>query len=179
MYRADWECRWNSVCIATTILGPAPADTRRGRPYVFGSVYNASKAALHQYSNTLRVEMAQFGVRVVTIVTGGVKSNIARTERQLVPGSFYAPVEAEYNRRVRHSQEVGMDTKQYAVSVVRQVTSQGILTRLFCNPYFIFEGTKSWIVWFVMWYMPYRTFVSTATSISCRSNTNCASRMLP
>lgn len=30
-------------------------------PYVFGSVYNATKAALHQYSNTLRVELAPFG----------------------------------------------------------------------------------------------------------------------
>ncbi|KAL9096124.1 MAG: hypothetical protein Q9165_001647 [Trypethelium subeluteriae] len=61
-------------------------------PYVFGSVYNASKAALHQYSNTLRVELQPFGVKVVTIVTGGVTSNISRTERRLPEGSFYVPV---------------------------------------------------------------------------------------
>jgi 1-acylglycerone phosphate reductase len=30
-------------------------------PYVFGSVYNASKAALHSFSDTLRVELAPFG----------------------------------------------------------------------------------------------------------------------
>ena len=30
-------------------------------PYVFGSVYNASKAALHSWSDTLRVELAPFG----------------------------------------------------------------------------------------------------------------------
>lgn len=132
------------------------------RPYVFGSVYNASKAAVHQYSNTLRVELAQFGVRVVTIVTGGVKSNIARTDRAIVPGSVYVPVEAEYNRRVKHSQEVGMDTKKYAVSVVRQVTREGILSRILRNQFFIYEGSKSWIVWFVMMYMPYWTFVRTA-----------------
>ncbi len=30
-------------------------------PYVFGAAYNASKAALHHYGNTLRVEMKPFG----------------------------------------------------------------------------------------------------------------------
>lgn len=30
-------------------------------PYVFGSVYNASKAALHSFSDCLRVELAPFG----------------------------------------------------------------------------------------------------------------------
>lgn len=29
-------------------------------PYPFGSSYNASKAALHSYGNTLRLEMAPF-----------------------------------------------------------------------------------------------------------------------
>ncbi|KAI4125356.1 MAG: hypothetical protein LQ347_005399, partial [Umbilicaria vellea] len=56
-------------------------------PYVFGSVYNASKAALHAYSNTLRVELEPFGVKVMTVVTGGVQSRIARTERWLPQGS--------------------------------------------------------------------------------------------
>ena len=52
-------------------------------PYVFGSVYNAFKAALHSYSDSLCVELAPFGVDVITVVTGVVKSNIARTKRTL------------------------------------------------------------------------------------------------
>lgn len=90
-------------------------------PYVFGSVYNASKAALHSYSDTLRVEMAPFDVNVITVVTGGVKSNIARTERTLPEGSPYAPLEANYQRRQKHSQEVGMDTEEYAREVVGKI----------------------------------------------------------
>lgn len=30
-------------------------------PFVYGASYNASKAALHHYGNTLRVEMRPFG----------------------------------------------------------------------------------------------------------------------
>ena len=90
-------------------------------PYVFGSVYNASKAALHSYSDTLRVELAPFGVNVITVVTGGVKSNIARTERTLPQGSPYAPLEANYQRRQKHSQEVGMNAEEYAQEVVGKI----------------------------------------------------------
>ena len=90
-------------------------------PYVFGSAYNASKAALHAYTSTLRVELAPLGVHVMTIVTGGVKSNIARTHRTLATGSYYKPVEREYERRQKHSQEVGMETEEYAKVVVGKV----------------------------------------------------------
>ncbi|TGJ85563.1 hypothetical protein E0Z10_g3195 [Xylaria hypoxylon] len=36
-------------------------------PFIYGSSYNASKAALHHWGNTLRVEMAPFGVKVITV----------------------------------------------------------------------------------------------------------------
>ncbi|KAK6811407.1 hypothetical protein RU639_012871 [Aspergillus parasiticus] len=73
-------------------------------PYVFGSVYNASKVALHSFSDTLRVELVPSGsVNVTTIVTGGVQSRIARVKRTLAPNSLYAPTEDEYIRRVIHS----------------------------------------------------------------------------
>ncbi|KAF4630632.1 hypothetical protein G7Y89_g7506 [Cudoniella acicularis] len=58
-------------------------------PYVFGAIYNASKAALHAYSNTLRLELEPYNVGVMVVVTGGVKSRIARTKRELPEGSLY------------------------------------------------------------------------------------------
>ena len=90
-------------------------------PYVFGSVYNASKAALHAYSDSLRIEVAPFGVSVITVVTGGVKSNIARTKRVLPEDSLYAHLEESFKRRQGYSQEVGMDNAAYAREVVTQV----------------------------------------------------------
>lgn len=91
-------------------------------PYTFGSVYCASKAALHGYTDTLRLELKPFGVRVVNVVTGGVKSQIARTSRTLKRDSIYLPVEKDYERRLTHSQSLGMETEKYAKSVVSQLT---------------------------------------------------------
>jgi len=36
-------------------------------PITFSSVYNSSKAALAQYSDTLRIEVAPLGVKVITV----------------------------------------------------------------------------------------------------------------
>lgn len=125
-------------------------------PYVFGSVYNASKAALHAYSNTLRVELAPFGVRVTVVVTGGVKSRIARIDRTLPEDSIYVPINTDYQRRTKHSQEVGMSNEKYAKSVVDQLLRSP-------NRSSIWEGSLSWVAWFVTTFLPYGVMVSTGS----------------
>jgi 1-acylglycerone phosphate reductase len=91
-------------------------------------------------------------VKVITVVTGGVQSRIARTERTLKPNSMYTPIEEEYNRRVVHSQHNAMPNEKYARSVVTQVLygsapwrwlwpwAQGRKTT-------IWEGRMSWLIW--------------------------------
>lgn len=90
-------------------------------PHVFGSPYNASKAALHSYSNTLRVELAPLDVRVVLVYTGGVQSRIARIERSLPKDSLYLPANEGYLKRMTHTQQNAMLTDVYAKSVVEQL----------------------------------------------------------
>jgi 1-acylglycerone phosphate reductase len=124
-------------------------------PYAWGAPYNASKAALHAYSDTLRVELAPLGVRVVNVVTGGVKSNIARTHRTLPPNSYNLPLADDYEKRLTHSQQVGMDTEQYARSCVRQVLRGD---GLFIKQRWIWEGKLSWLVWFGWSYLPTAIF---------------------
>jgi 1-acylglycerone phosphate reductase len=89
-------------------------------PYVYGSIYNASKAALHAWSQTLRLELEPYGVRVMVVVTGGIQSRIARTKRALPEGSLYLEVNDEFQRRVSHSQENAMPNQVYARGVVAE-----------------------------------------------------------
>lgn len=57
-------------------------------PIPYSAVYGATKAAIHQYAAILRLELEPFGVRVLNIITGGVKTNIADT-RGIPEFSFY------------------------------------------------------------------------------------------
>ena len=116
-------------------------------PYVFGSVYNASKAALHAYSDTLRLELAPFDVNVMVVVTGGVRSNIARTHRELPEGSLYHPLNEEYQRRQLHSQEGAMEGTIYAKGVVKAA--------LGTKPSkYLWRGHQAWNVWLLLRLMP-------------------------
>ncbi|RYP59381.1 hypothetical protein DL769_008566 [Monosporascus sp. CRB-8-3] len=73
-------------------------------PYVYGSSYNASKAALHHWGNTLRVEMKPLGVDVVNIISGEVSTNILKRDRdhnrQLPGTSFYRPLADEFSKHI-------------------------------------------------------------------------------
>ncbi|KAI9740088.1 MAG: hypothetical protein M1818_004839 [Claussenomyces sp. TS43310] len=119
-------------------------------PYTFGAVYNASKAALHAYSNTLRTELQPFGVRVLLVVTAAVRSNIAVLRdaddgalRPLPPASLYLPIVAQYNRRQTHSQEGALDTREYARQVVDEALKR-------TPPKEIWRGNKALLVRFLL-----------------------------
>lgn len=116
-------------------------------PYVYGSVYNATKAALHAYSDTLRVELAPFDVRVMVVVTGGVKSNIVRTKRELPVGSRYLPLKAGYEARQLHPQMQAMDTAAYATSVVKAALKTRPARSLW-------EGNQAWKIWMILTFLP-------------------------
>lgn len=60
----------------------------------FQAAYNASKAAVAAFSDTIRTELLPFGVKVVHIKTGAVASNLFRSERpgdKMPSGSMYSP----------------------------------------------------------------------------------------
>ena len=113
-------------------------------PYVFGSLYNASKAALHSFSSTLRLELEPFDVDVLVVITGGVQSRIARTERVLKDDSLYLEIKNDYERRLVHSQDGAMDTDAYAKSVVAEAVKAKWRRRKW-----VWRGNRSFLIWFL------------------------------
>lgn len=110
-------------------------------PYVFSPIYNASKAALHQWSSTLNLELEPFNVKVIVVITGAIKSNIVNTEQTLEPSSLYSDISEEFAARLEYSQVIGMDNVEYAKYVVGEITKG--------NPkQWIWKGVFSWKVWF-------------------------------
>ncbi|EXJ61455.1 uncharacterized protein A1O5_11771 [Cladophialophora psammophila CBS 110553] len=90
----------------------------------FQSFYAASKAAIMIYSETLRLELAPFGVRVLTMATGVVSSNLASGLSDVVSlpaDSLYKPVEGALKARLKGGGYAKMDPHDYAGKFVRLV----------------------------------------------------------
>ncbi|KAI1125554.1 hypothetical protein F5Y10DRAFT_246809 [Nemania abortiva] len=88
-------------------------------PYMYGASYNASKAAIQHWSNTLRLEMSPFNVKVITVIPGEVGTNILKNDvNQVLPqGSYYSPLATEFKEHVRRTPKT-TDRFEYAANVV-------------------------------------------------------------
>lgn len=96
-------------------------------PTPFTGAYCASKSALHMLSEVLRMEVAPFGIDVVLVEPGSVRSKIAERssqglERYADSQSLYESVHHRIAQRARTSQERPMDADEFASKVVALVT---------------------------------------------------------
>lgn len=89
-------------------------------PFPFASVYCASKAALHQYSSVLRLEMAPFGVKVVTLMSGGVRTEIGDS-RPLPDNSLYSDIDGLQVFRDMSKNNNPMEPPEFAKAVISRV----------------------------------------------------------
>jgi len=110
-------------------------------PYPMMAAYNASKAAITQYSETLRLELEPVKVKVVTVVTGQVRTNIV-SNPTLDDASIYKPIESTLQGRAKNHLEKTMDPSVYAQGVVNHVLKSAP------SPWF-WKGTNSTITWLV------------------------------
>ncbi|KAI5785829.1 hypothetical protein EDC01DRAFT_750264, partial [Geopyxis carbonaria] len=90
-------------------------------PYIYGSSYNASKAALVQWGNTLRVEMQPFDVKVINVISGEIGTNILKSDRnrELPPRSIYQPLADEFKAHVQRIPKT-TTADEYARGVVKE-----------------------------------------------------------
>jgi NAD(P)-dependent dehydrogenase (short-subunit alcohol dehydrogenase family) len=131
------------VQLETNVIGPmalirevVPGMAKRGwgrivnvgsvvgvTPLPFSGAYSASKAALHYLSDTLRVEVAPFGIRVLLVQPGSIKSGFGDSasrglERYHAEESLYRPVAAAIDARAQASQRDPSPPKELARRVV-------------------------------------------------------------
>lgn len=120
-------------------------------PFPFSSTYSSTKAAIHQYAATLRIEMKPFDVKVINIVTGGVKTNIEDT-RPLPETSIYnipgmKEKFAERQQMARRNHPISAES--YAMKVVtdfEQATISGALN--------IYRGRMATILGYLLCWCP-------------------------
>ncbi|KAJ9643212.1 uncharacterized protein PV06_05523 [Exophiala oligosperma] len=103
------------------------------------TAYASAKAALATLTDCMRVELEPFDVRVVELVTGGVKSNVTKFETTytLPEGSIYGPVREVFERHMKgeDARTLVMDGEKYAKRVVSD-----LLDGWFGTPKWIWRG---------------------------------------
>ncbi|KAI0385245.1 NAD(P)-binding protein [Hypomontagnella monticulosa] len=124
-------------------------------PIPFQAVYNASKAALSMLSNTLRLELQGFDIKVIDLKSGIVKTNILTNMREahlsLPEGSIYEPAREVMERALR-ADTVG-DRGTPPVEWGRQVVADLLKKN---PPPIVWRGEMSWIGW-VIQLLPFGT----------------------
>ena len=133
---------------ATNVFAPialvravVPAMRTRGRGMIvnigsisgilvtpFSGSYCASKAAFNALSDALRMELKPFGIQVVTVQPGAVRSKFADNagkalERVWRSDSIYKPIEDSVYKRARASQNNPTDTERFCQLLVNKLES--------------------------------------------------------
>ncbi|KAI8281956.1 3-(3-hydroxy-phenyl)propionate/3-hydroxycinnamic acid hydroxylase [Colletotrichum sp. SAR 10_98] len=119
----------------------------RDVPVAWQCVYNASKAALSQYTKTLRLEVQPFGVEVVEVVTGFVRSNLLHHGLDAAKDSPYLAIKKDIERIKFEGNQNGMPARAYAESVVEQLLRKRKRDE-------IWEGKLAWILNFIVIFSP-------------------------
>ena len=120
----------------------------------FAGAYSSSKAALHSLSDGLRMELAPFGIRVVTIQPGGVRSAFgdhAEEAIRLPEHSVYRPVEAGIRARAQAGQQGATPVQSFVEPVVEKLLRDS-------PPAIIRGGTNSFRLPLLKRMLPLATF---------------------
>ena len=120
-------------------------------PLPLQGIYNSSKAAAWMLNETLRLELAPFGVKVVDLRTGGVESmffnNLKTTGRseRLPSSSIYQINQANIERLLRDgAPHRTIKAKDWAEQIVRDLSKRSPALQ-------IWRGADTWMIWSSTW----------------------------
>ncbi len=118
----------------------------------FSGAYCSSKSAFNSISDAMRMEMAPFGVSVVTVQPGAIRSKFGDTAASSLAGIFrddspYKPLIGYMEKRAQSGQMGAMEAEEFAKIVVSGCTSQN-------PPIFIRAGKNSSLMPFMRRFVP-------------------------
>lgn len=138
---------------APTIVNVASVLARLPMPFASG--YNATKAAVVAYSDTLRLELEPLGVKVSTLFMGEVSTPLMLADNvSFGEHSLYIDVEHKAKERSTKHAKDSVTPATFAKQVVDQVLSTK-------EPSYIWKGTNAFVVWFLNAVSPRKVFDST------------------
>jgi len=156
---------WGMIRLVTHIV-PRMAKRRQGTVIAVGSIlgeigtpfqgfYNASKAALHAYTETLTDECKPLGVKVMLLVPGSIRSNISTNSAK----TYHMPENSLYKDYVRQIEHIRFQSQmpEYGVMPTMDFANKVVDKALAKDPprYYTLGGsTRFWA--FLKW-LP-RTF---------------------
>lgn len=164
MLRRQFETNVFAPLELTRAALPLMASHRHGRIVNIGSIsgivttpfagaYCASKAALHALSDALRMELAPFGISVMTVQPGAIKSSLGDNSASIVSlpnGSMYTPIAAAVRGRSAASQEKPTTAKAFASTVVSAILQAN-------PPHTVRCGRHSFLLPFLRRWLPLAT----------------------
>lgn len=118
----------------------------------WGGIYCATKATIHSLSDVLSLELKNFGVKVMIVAPGAIKSliGVANMERLIPRTVHYESVLDRIIARANTSQVNSTPAEELAKTVVRSALSSS-------PPRYLTTGATTW-KFSLMYYLP--TFVS-------------------
>jgi NAD(P)-dependent dehydrogenase (short-subunit alcohol dehydrogenase family) len=138
--RRQFETNVFGTLAMAQAVAPAMIERRSGRIVNISSVsgvltsafagpYCASKAALNAVSDALRLELAPFGIRVITVQPGAIASNFGnRAAESLVKRegkpSPYEPIAGFVDGRAEYSQRNPTGSDYFARKMVKEVLAK-------------------------------------------------------
>ncbi|KAI9661446.1 MAG: hypothetical protein M1831_002968 [Alyxoria varia] len=130
-----------------TIVNMSSASSSVTMPFM--GAYTASKAALISLSETLRLEVEPFGVRVVTAMIGAVNTNFYNNEPAfyLPPGSLYTSIRDTIAEVARGNKvPTPMDADEFAEALVKKLMKKETTGKLYEGS---FAKATKWMASFV------------------------------
>jgi len=92
----------------------------------YAGAYCASKAAINSLSDAMRMELAPFGIKVISVQPGGIRSKFGETAAESVSAepageSLYANAEKFLAERARMSQSSPTSAEDFAAKLLEQM----------------------------------------------------------